>query len=151
MLWLPGIVFLAVCAWVVRKLFVAARNEAVMTEQRLASFAGELPRAELAPPPKLSPIAAPPLQPLDGADLANAEPLHLPLVEQMVAEREQQLRAQHPGAAGRSVEVLWVRSNPTHVAWCERRHPASPAARPRDVICVAKVHNGAVAERWTFG
>ena len=150
MLWLPGIVFLAICLWVVRKLWVAARNEDVLAQQRLAEMI-----AEHAPRPQLAPAPAPaePLKPLDGADVALADAAHLPLVEQMAQEREQQLRAQHPKASGRRVEVLWVRSNATHAVWCERRHAASPAARAltRDVICVAQIERGAVMERWSFG
>jgi hypothetical protein len=69
----------------------------------------------------------------------------------MVAERETQLRSQHAGAEHRRIEVLWVRSNDTHCAWCERRHPASPSARPRDVICVASIDRGKVIDRWFFG
>src|SRR5436305_15084320 len=114
MLWLPRIVFLAIWLWGVRKLWIAARNEDVLTEQRLSQVV-PLPR------PQLAPVRPPaPLKPLDGADLELADPAHLPLVEQMAAEREQQLRAQHPAAAGRRVEVLWVRSNATHAVWCER-------------------------------
>jgi hypothetical protein len=69
----------------------------------------------------------------------------------MVSERETQLRTQLPGAETRRSEVLWVRSNDTHCAWCERRHPASPSARPRDVICVAQIDRGKVTDRWSFG
>ncbi|HUJ29512.1 MAG TPA: hypothetical protein VLW85_26005 [Myxococcales bacterium] len=132
MLWLPGIVFLGLVFWVVQKLVIAARNEDVLREQRLAAFVGEPQPAKLQPLP-----APPPPKPLDRADVAQAAPEHLPLVESAVV--------------GRRVEVLWVRSNSTHVAWCERRFAIAPAARPRDVICVAQVVNGAVGERWSFG
>ncbi len=51
------------------------------------------------------------------------------------------------------MEVLWVRSNASHVVWCERRRAATLAARgvTREVICVAQVESGAVVERWSFG
>ena len=147
MLWLPGIVFLAVCLWVVRKLFIAARNEDVLDQQRFEAALGQpLPQR-----PQL--VVPPPAKPLDGADVSLADPAHLPLVEQMAGEREAQIKAQHPSASGRRVEVLWVRSNATHAVWCERRHPASTKASglARDVICVAQIKDGAVGERWFFG
>jgi hypothetical protein len=73
------------------------------------------------------------------------------LITALVTDRETQLRSQHPSATSRHIDVLWVRSNSSHCAWLERRHAASPAARPRDVICVARIDRGKIAERWSFG
>jgi hypothetical protein len=89
------------------------------------------------------------------ADLTAAAPAHLPLISDLVSEREQSARAQHKGPTDvpRRIEVLWVRSTPTHAVWCERRHAATLAARAmtRDVICVALIERGRVTERWSFG
>ncbi len=89
------------------------------------------------------------------ADLTAAAPAHLPLISDLVAEREQSARAQHKGPTDvpRRIEVLWVRSTATHAVWCERRHAATLAARAmtRDVICVALIERGRVTERWSFG
>lgn len=166
---LPGLVFLGVCIWLVRKLVKAARTESDLESERLsgaldAELRAARERSAQVGSPKQFPVPstvpapipvppAPATRPLDGADVSGADPLHLPLVAQMAAEREQQLRAQHPGAVGRRVEILWVRSNATHAVWCERRHAASAAARSmsRDVVCVAQIDHGKVTERWYFG
>ena len=107
------------------------------------------PPVSLQPPTPLPPPT--PGEPLAGADLRDADPEHLSLISALVVERETQLRAQHPGAAGRSIDVLWVRSNATHAAWLERRRAGNAAARPREVICVAQIERGRVGERWFFG
>jgi hypothetical protein len=89
------------------------------------------------------------------ADVTAAAPAHLPLISDLVAEREQSARAQHKGPTDvpRRIEVLWVRSTATHAVWCERRHAATLAARAmtREVICVALIERGRVTERWSFG
>lgn len=113
------------------------------------------PPISLPPPTSLAPPSALPSptpgEPLAGADLREANAEHLPLISALVLERETQLRAQHPGAAGRSIDVLWVRSNATHAVWLERRRAGSAGARPREVICVAQIERGRVGERWFFG
>ena len=111
------------------------------------------PPVSVAPPaPVRAPLPPPtPGEPLAGTDVREADPEHLPLISALVLEREAQLRAQHPGAQGRSIDVLWVRSNATHAVWLERRRAGSAAARPREVICVAQIDRGRVGERWFFG
>ena len=89
-----------------------------------------------------------PSDPLSGADLSDARAEHLPLLRNLITERTAQIRAQHPE---RRVQVLWVHSNDTHCAWCERRYAGVPNARARDVICVAAIDRGKITERWTFG
>ena len=166
---LPGLVFLGLCTWLIRKAMKAARTERDLEEERLeGTFAEELRAARaraaasqrpnlvaVAPPEAEAAAEAPPLDPLAAADVREADPAHLPLVAGMVREREQLLRAQHVGPADveRRVEVLWVRSNEAHAVWCERRHATTPAAgvATRDVICVAQIEDGAVVERWSFG
>ncbi len=103
------------------------------------------------PPPPLAVVKEP--APIE--DVEGVPPAHLEIVRALVAEREAQMRASHKGPAdvARRVELLWARSNGTHVAWCERRHAATAAASAmtRDVICVAQIEKGAVVERWSFG
>ena len=162
---LPGLVFIGLFAWLIRKVVKAARTERDLEEERLqGALADELraakARAEASLRPNLVAVAGPepeqaPAHPLAGADTRGADPAHLPLVEAMAHEREEQLRAQPGGDSevARRVEVLWVRSNASHVVWCERRRAATLAARgvTREVICVAQVESGAVVERWSFG
>ncbi|HWE24147.1 MAG TPA: hypothetical protein VG496_09425, partial [Myxococcales bacterium] len=40
-LWGPGLVFLVLCAWLVRRAVRAARNESILEEQRMRSAFGE--------------------------------------------------------------------------------------------------------------
>ena len=146
--------------WLVRKVVRAARTESDLEGDRLqGALAEELRAAKLRAAgerPSLAAVPdslAPPIpgEPLAGADLREANPEHLPLISALVLERETQLRAQHPGAAGRSIDVLWVCSNATHAVWLERRRAGTSAARPREVICVAQIDRGRVGERWFFG
>jgi len=157
-------VFVGLCVWLIRKVVKAARTEQDLEEERLQGALAEELRAakalaEASLRPTLVTVAGPepehaPAHPFAGVDTRGADPAHLPLVAEIVRDREQQLRAQHGGPDEVTwVEVLWVRSNETHVVWCERRHAATLAARgvTRDVICVARVEGGAVVERWSFG
>ena len=151
----PGIVLLVIAVWLVRKVIKAAGTERELEaeQERLRLALPELlpaahPLALVLPLPG-SQDAAPAPDPLESADLAAANPEHLRLVRELVAER-----LALPGAA--RVEVLWVRSAGQHAAWCERRQPrallaqgAAPAAR--EVICVAQVSDGRVVARSTFG
>jgi hypothetical protein len=165
---LPGLVFLGLCTWLIRKAMKAARTERDLEEERLeGTFAEELraarARAAASQRPNLVAVATPeaaaatearPWDPLAAADVREADPAHLPLVAGMVREREQLLRTQvGPTDVERRVEVLWVRSNAMHAVWCERRHATTPAAgvATRDVICVAQIEDGAIVERWSFG
>jgi hypothetical protein len=114
------------------------------------------PAPAIAPPgPDAPPPPPPKIPPMEGADTTHADATHLPLVQAMAEERDQQMRASHKGPTDvlRRVEVLWVRSNATHVVWCERRVPATQAlaSLTRDVILVAQIERGLVKERWNFG
>jgi hypothetical protein len=161
---LPGLVFLGLCVWLIRKAARAARTEGDLEGERLqGSLADELSagraRAAASQQPNLSALpdisVDPNPNPLSGANLEAADPAHLPLISALVADRESQLRSQNTGPSDvpRRIEVLWVRSTATHAAWCERRHAATFAARAmtRDVICVAHIDRGLVVDRWSYG
>jgi hypothetical protein len=165
-LWGPGLVFLVLCGWLVRRAIRAARNESILEEQRMRAAFGEAadpsapegstpPDAVAAPAPApaeasnvtalpaASPaqLARPPAsvpQRLAGADVRGSLQEHLDAVAQAVTEREAV-----PGA--RRCEVLWVRSTGTHAAWAERR-PGQ-----RELICVAQIDDGKIVARWQFG
>jgi hypothetical protein len=164
---LPGLVFLALVVWLVRKAIRAARTESDLEAERLSgALADELraakaqaaaatqrgPRLVTPPPEPLEPPAS--RLPLDGADTRGASAEHVRIVGLLAAEREASLRASESGPSdvARRVEVLWVRSTETHVAWCEVRHPATRAAAgmARSIICVARVEDGQAIERWAY-
>ena len=138
---LPGLVFLGICVWLIRKAARAARTEADLEGERLqGALAEELraarTRAEQSQRPGLAGVPTADVDALAGADVRGADPAHLAVV---IRERERS------GGAGAGVKVLWVRSNETHAVWCER------SGGGREVIRVARVEGGAVAERWSFG
>jgi hypothetical protein len=142
-LWGPGIVFLALCAWLIRRALRAARNESILEEQRLREALGQGGGVGSTASPTSIPTETPrsparvPAQ-LFRADVRGASQEHLDLVARLLAERE-------ATAGAKRADVLWVRSNPTHVAWAELR-PGN-----REVICVAQVDAGTVVARWQFG
>jgi hypothetical protein len=165
---LPGLVFLGLCAWLIRKAMKAARTERDLEEERLeGTFAEELRAARaraaasqrpnlvaVAPPEPEAAAEAPPRDPLAHHSRDQREMRRIGFVHVRGREREQLLRTHvGPTDVERRVEVLWVRSNATHAVWCERRHATTPAAgvATRDVICVAQIEGGAVVERWSFG
>src|SRR5712692_2319910 len=157
-LWGPGLVFLALCGWLVRRALRAARNESILEEQRLRDAFGQVgmgddttstststststppstpPSTSTSTPPSPSTSAPPPTPAppspvrvppqLFRADVRGALQEHLDVVARLQAERE-------AATGGTRPDVLWVRSNPTHVAWAELR-PGN-----REVICVAQI------------
>jgi len=130
-LWGPGLVFIALCAWLVRRALRAARNESILEEQRVRqSLDADLPHITPAAPPEPPPphiVRVPPE--LTGADVRGASQEHLDFVAQE-----------------RHGDVLWVRSTPTHLAWCERRN-----LPPHDILFVAQLDSGKIVARWQFG
>jgi hypothetical protein len=90
-----------------------------------------------------------PRAPLEAAEVSGATAEHLALIETLVRERE---AAASTGTASPRIEVLWAKSTATHAVWCERRLPAiaAAAAMTREVVCVARVENGKVIDRWTY-
>jgi hypothetical protein len=140
---LPGIVFLALCIWLVRKVARAARTERDLEGETLqGKLAEELraarARAEASQRPALEavePAALP--DPMPRADVRGANPDHVRIVEEIARNRP---------VTGTEVEVVWIRSNESHAVWCERR-----AGAGGDVICVARIESGVVVDRWSFG
>ncbi len=125
----PGLVFLLLAFWLVRKAFRAAR-----TERQLEGEQGETLRSyQPAPParPHLVPVQAAPA--LAGADLSHARAEHVAAVAALLAE-----------GPAHALEVLWVRSLGAHVAWLEQL-PAGEQA-----LHVVRFEGGQLAERWTF-
>jgi hypothetical protein len=147
---LPGIVFLALCFWLVRRAVRAARTERDLEGERLqGAFAEELraarARAEAVQRPQLTAVeAVAPRDPAAAADVRGAHPAHVRIVEEIAREGA---RGNPVGTA--AVELLWIRSNASHAVWCER-HTATSGTM-REVICVARIESGAVVERWSFG
>src|SRR5712692_9541608 len=153
-LWGPGLVFLALCGWLVRRALRAARNESILEEPSLRDAFGKdgmghdtAPTATPTPTPTPTPTSTPtstsppPLRvppQLFRADVRGASQEHLDVVARLQEERQ-------AAAGGKRIDVLWVRSNPTHVAWAEMR-PGN-----REVICVAQIDAGSVVARWQFG
>lgn len=177
---LPGLVFLALVVWLVRKVVRAARTESDLEGERLTgAYADELragkalasgqrssvpaaPEPELnqlendslapgAPSPRGPHLVVPPAGPLERADTEGATAEHVHVVQSLAAEREAAM-LQSEGDVQRRLEVLWVKSTATHVVWCERRHPATRAAAGmvREVVCIARVVDGKAVERWTY-
>jgi hypothetical protein len=143
---LPGIVFVGLCVWLVRKVVRAARTERDLESDRFeGAFAEELKAARAradaaAHRPELVAVASTPdavRTALDGADVRGARPEHVRLVEDLLR-----------GASGAPPDVLWIRSNAAHLVWCERH---IESANVREVIRVARIENGAIVERWSFG
>src|SRR6266852_3292043 len=147
-LWGPGLVFLALCGWLVRRALRAARNESILEEQRLRDAFGQVgmgddtaatPTSTSTPTPTST--SPPPLRvpaQLFRADVRGASQEHLDVVARLQEERQ-------AAAGGKRIDVLWVRSNPTHVAWAEMR-PGN-----REVSCVAQIDAGSVVARWQVG
>jgi hypothetical protein len=134
---LPGLVFLGLSVWLIRKVARAARTERDLESERLeGALAEELregkARAAGTASPRLEVVQAP-AETLRGADLRGADLEHVTLVAELI-------RAEGEGR----VEVLWVRSNRAHAVWSERR-------RAGEVIRVVRIEGGAVVERWSFG
>jgi hypothetical protein len=165
---LPGLVFLTLVIWLVRKVLRAARTESDLEGERLGGrLAQELREAKAVaaaasaglPGPRL--VAAVPAEPpaeaagpLAGADVRGAALEHLAIIEALALEREAALRLAHQGESDvpRRIEVLWARSTATHAVWCERRNAATrgAAGMSREVICVARIEDGKPTERWSY-
>jgi hypothetical protein len=179
LLWGPGLVFLFVIVWLIRRVIRAARTESQLEEERLREWMkGEVaqlqsskaePRLMRVPPAaerektlaaaRQAAVPSPPPQdvasapPVEGM-LEQGPPVVLPDDRNGVTESELDvirplLRADGGGAV--QPRVLWVRSTGSHIAFCERREPTPPSTLVRDVITVVKIVGGKVVGKWQFG
>ncbi|HXN55644.1 MAG TPA: hypothetical protein VN874_05205 [Myxococcales bacterium] len=152
--WLPGLVFLGLLVWLVRKAIKAARTERDLEEHRLAAALAEDVVALQAGAPANAASGSTPLvpqskqapRPTKAPEGAPCRPEHLALMAQILGERERR------GEADR-VEVVWARSAGEHLAWCERRAPAEPGSTgpAPEVLCIVQVRDGKIVNRWTHG
>jgi hypothetical protein len=127
---LPGLVFLGLFIWLIRKLIKAARTEQDLEGHRLqGTLAEELAAGRARAAGNRGPSLHPAPEPEPAPDLAGATPAHLALISSLIP---------------RDALLLWARSTPTHAVWCERR-------RSGDVLCVARIESGQVLQRWSFG
>ena len=158
-LWGPGLVFLFLVFWLVRKAWKAARTEGELEHEReyyAAQALRDRERAASESPASSDaissaggaiasggasssgsrPRAVPDVSedPLAGADLSHARADHVAAVTAL-------LLAETPRPP---VEILWVRSLGPHAAWLEKGLAGSQRLR------VAKVEAGTIVERWTF-
>ncbi|MFL5427329.1 MAG: hypothetical protein ACJ783_20085, partial [Myxococcales bacterium] len=144
LLWGPGVVFLLVHVWLIRRVIRAARTESQLEEERLREWmkaevaqlqsskaeprlmrvptAAErektlaAARQPVAPSAETTPVAAPPLE----GTLAQGPPIVVP--DDMNGVSASELDVIRPlfradGAIQR--RVLWVRSTGSHIAFCE--------------------------------
>ncbi|MFL5455863.1 MAG: hypothetical protein ACJ78X_05635 [Myxococcales bacterium] len=177
LLWGPGVVFLLVLVWLIRRVIRAARTESQLEEERLREWmkaeVAQLqsskaePRLMRVPPaaerektlasareaaapslPPADPVAPPPLE----GTLAQGPPIVVP--DDMNGVTASELDVIRPlfradGAIQR--RVLWVRSTGSHIAFCERRDPTPPSTLVREVITIVKIVGGKVVGKWQFG
>lgn len=129
-LWGPGLVFLALTTWLVRKAWKAARTEGELERER--DLARDPMAGEVSPLPPMAVAARP--SGLAGADVSQARADHLAAVEAV-------LRDSPPD---RPVEIAWVRSFGAHAAWLEKGLAGAHA------LHVIRVEDGKAAQRWTF-
>jgi hypothetical protein len=125
-LWGPGLVFLLLAFWLVRKAWRAARTERELEEDRAS------PQSE---PAALRPrlVAVAPHPSLASADVTQARAEHVSAVAALLQQEP-----------ARPAEVLWLRSLGAHAAWLEKL----PAGE--QVLQVARLEAGRVAQRWSF-
>jgi hypothetical protein len=170
MLWGPGLVFLVVAVWLIRRVIRAARTESRLEEERLRDWMkGEVaqlqstkaePRLMRVPPAAerekrlaartpAAPEAVPgtesivPMQDARGSEIGDRTGVtetELDIVRPLFYSE---------GTTGPL--VLWVRSTGSHIVFCERREATPPSKLARDVITIVKVVDGKVVGKWQFG
>jgi hypothetical protein len=164
LLWGPGIVFLVILIWLLRRVIRAARTESRLEEERLREWMkGEVaqlqstkaePRLMRVPPPaerekNIAARAVPgtesivPMQEARAADIGD----RTGVTETELAIVRPLFQGGGPGGS----KVLWVRSTGSHIAFCERREAPPPSKLGRDVITIVKVVEGKVVGKWQFG
>src|SRR5258706_3216435 len=73
-LWGPGLVFIALCGWLVRRALRAARNESILEEQRLR----DAPGPQINPPPPSNPASPSPSPSTPTPRSTSPPPLRVP-------------------------------------------------------------------------
>ena len=170
MLWGPGLVFLVVIVWLIRRVIRAARTESRLEEERLREWMkGEVaqlqstkaePRLMRVPPAAerekavaaRAPVAA---EAVPGTEsIVPMQEARTPDIGDRTGVTETELDIVRPlfrsdGLA--APKVLWVRSIGTHIAFCERRDAPPPSKLARDVITIVKIAGGKVVGKWRFG
>ncbi|MFL5370953.1 MAG: hypothetical protein ACJ78Z_12230 [Myxococcales bacterium] len=176
LLWGPGVVFLLVLIWLIRRVIRAARTESQLEEERLREWmkaevaqlqsskaeprlmrvptAAErektlaAARQAVAPSAETTPVAPPPLE----GTLAQGPPIVVPDdVNGVTASELDVIRPLFRADGALQPRILWVRSTGSHIAFCERRDPTPPSTLVRDVITVVKIAGGKVVGKWQFG
>jgi len=166
LIWGPGLVFLVIIVWLLRRVIRAARTESRLEEERLREWMkGEVaqlqstkaePRLMRVPPPaerekktaaRARAVAATesivPMREAGATDVGDRTGVtetELDIVRPLF---------QSDGPEG--PKVLWIRSTGSHIAFCERRDAPPPSKLGRDVITVVKIVDGKIAGRWQFG
>jgi len=176
-LWGPGLVFLVVIVWLIRRVIRAARTESRLEEERLREWMkGEVaqlqsskaePRLMRVPPAAERERAiaarepAPPVA-VPGPDTITALPdargndgrAAASGIGDRTGVTETELAIVRPlfrGHGAAPPKVLWVRSTGSHIAFCERRDAPPPSTIARDVITIVKIAGGKVVRKWQFG
>jgi hypothetical protein len=156
--WLPGLVFLALSVWLVRKAIKAARTERDLEEDRLAAA---LKATDLAPSlaaaleptdakPRLAVVGGGGGPSFPGRDAERCNPEHLALIKELLAARPQV--GAGVGAVAGGVDVVWARSAGDFAVWCERGHQEPATGAPaREILCVVQIRSGRIVNRWTYG
>jgi hypothetical protein len=174
LLWGPGLVFLVVILWLIRRVIRAARTESQLEEERLREWMkGEVvqlqssraePRLMRVPPAaerekalaaarEAAAPSAPPQDALPATPLEQGPPVVVPDDSNGVTAADLDLIRPLLRAEGGTVDprVVWIRSTGSHIAFCERREPTPPSTLVREVITVVKIAGGKVVGKWRFG
>jgi hypothetical protein len=166
LLWGPGVVFLVILIWLLRRVIRAARTESRLEEERLREWmkgeVAQLQETKAEPrlmrvPPQVerekqtaararavpgteSIVTMPEARSADIGDRTGVTETELAIVRPL-------FQSDGPGGP----KVLWARSTGSHIAFCERREAPPPSKMGRDVITIVKVVEGKVVGKWQFG
>jgi len=170
LLWGPGLVFLVIIVWLIRRVIRAARTESRLEEERLREWMkGEVAQLQSTKAePRL--MRVPPAQEREKriAARAAAAPEAVAGTESIVTMRDARatdvgdrtgvteteldiIRPLFQSDDPEGPKVLWVRSTGSHIVFCERREAPPPSKLGRDVITIVKVAGGKVIGKWRFG
>jgi len=149
LIWGPGLVFLVILVWLLRRVVRAARTESRLEEERLREWmkdeVAQLQSTKAEPrlmrvPPREVREKRGDARTAGVGDRTGVTESEMDLVRPLF---------QSTGPAG--PKVLWVRSTGSHIAFCERQDEPPPSKSGRNVITVVKVVDGKVVAKWQFG